>query len=126
MTHDSSTAVILIAHGSRRPEANDDVRQLAQELTALDEYALVEVAYLELAAPAIPEAAATCVARGARRVLLMPYFLSAGTHVVDDLRTLRIELAGSHPGITFELCPPLGLHPRMLEIVRDRLHERLG
>jgi sirohydrochlorin ferrochelatase len=121
----SSTAVVVIAHGSRREAANEDVRWIARQLAEHTDYAPIEVAYLELAAPDIATAAAACVARGASHVLLLPYFLSAGTHVVDDLRRCCMELSATFPRVRFELCPPLGLHPLMLHIVRDRLQERL-
>jgi sirohydrochlorin ferrochelatase len=125
--HDfANTAVLLIAHGSRRASANEDAQHVARKLQATGEYAFVTAGYLELASPTIPEAAGVCVDRGARRVLLLPYFLSAGTHVVDDLRTFCTTLSETYPHVTFELCPPLGLHPLMLQILRERLQERIA
>jgi sirohydrochlorin ferrochelatase len=116
-----STAVLLIAHGSRVPEANDDLRRLAEAVRATGRYAIVETAYLELAPPDIPTAGAACVAAGASHVKLLPYFLSAGAHVTEDLERHRLELAARFPQTSFELCPPLGLHPLLVEIVLDRL-----
>lgn len=118
-----STAVLLIAHGSRRPEANDDLLRLAETLRARGSYPLIETAYLELAEPDIPTAARRCFARGATRVKMLPYFLSAGSHVTDDLTRFRSDLSAEFPQVTFDLCPPLGLHPLMVEIVLDRLQE---
>ena len=116
-----AAAALLIAHGSRRPEANDDLTRLAGILRAKQLYPIVETAYLELADPDIPTAGQRCVAAGATLVKLLPYFLSAGAHVVDDLERHRHDLASRFPEVTFELCPPLGLHPLMVEIVLDRL-----
>jgi sirohydrochlorin ferrochelatase len=116
-----SVAVLLIAHGSRRPEANDDLTRLAEILRARKLCSIVETAYLELAEPDIPTAGERCVAAGATLVKLLPYFLSAGAHVVEDLERHRHDLANRFPEVTFELCPPLGLHPLMVEIVLDRL-----
>lgn len=42
---------------------------------------LVEVAHMELAEPTIEQAVARCVAAGASRVIVAPYFLSRGRHV---------------------------------------------
>lgn len=120
------TAVLLIAHGSRRSEANDDLVQLAHLIRAKGQYPIVEIAYLELAVPAIPVAAETCVAAGATRVKLLPYFLSAGAHVVDDLEQHRRELAARFPQVEFHLCPPLGPHPLIVEIVMDRLESEIS
>jgi sirohydrochlorin ferrochelatase len=116
-----STAVLLIAHGSRRAEANADLVRLAEIIRSKGLYPIVETAYLEIAEPGIAAAAASCAKRGATTVKLLPYFLSAGAHVVDDLEIQRRELSRRFPHVTFELCPPLGLHPLMVEIVVDRL-----
>src|SRR5579863_2936999 len=117
----SATAVLLIAHGSRRPEANDDLLRLAEILRGKQVYSIVETAYLELAEPGIAAAAEKCVAQGAVRVKMLPYFLSAGAHVTEDLERHRRELASRFSHVMFELCPPLGLHPLMVDIVLDRL-----
>jgi sirohydrochlorin ferrochelatase len=121
---DQSTAVLLIAHGSRRAEANDDLVQLANLISDRGDFEVVEVSYLELAEPSIPRGGRNCVDRGARLVLMMPYFLSAGVHVVNDLEAMRSELVSQFPQVEFVLCPHLGLHPLMADIVLDRLTER--
>lgn len=118
-----STAVLLIAHGSRRPEANADLARLAERVRARGEYPIVEIGYLELAEPTIPQGIARCVNQSAGKVLMMPYFLSAGSHVVDDLERFRKEAAAQHPEVMFRLCPPLGLHDRMVDLVMHRLEE---
>lgn len=123
MSNESTTAVLLIAHGSRRAEANAELVDVAKRLLDRGEYAIVEPSYLEIAEPTIPQGAARCVERGATTVLMMPYFLSAGSHVVDDLERHRGELAAAHPEVTWRLCLPLGLHPLMTDIVFDRLRE---
>ena len=117
------TAVLLIAHGSRRPEANADLVKLAEMIRERGAYNLVEIAYLELAEPTIPQAAARCVEQGAKCVLMLPYFLSAGSHVVLDLERFRQVAADRFPMVRFQLCPPLGLHPLMVELVMTRLAE---
>ena len=117
------TAVLLIAHGSRRANANDDLVQLANLVIDRGPYEYVGVSYLELAEPTIFNGGRTCVEHGATRVLMLPYFLSAGVHVVSDLETHRDKLASEFPHVEFVLCPHLGLHPLMVEIVLERLNE---
>ncbi len=120
-----TTAVLLIAHGSRRAEANHDLLQVAQQLRDTSEFDIVVASYLELADPSIPVGAAECVKAGAHNILMMPYFLSAGSHVMRDLQRFRDELRERFPEQDFTLCPPLGLHPLMIDIVQDRLCEEL-
>jgi sirohydrochlorin ferrochelatase len=115
------TAVLLIAHGSRRREANDDLAKLAELVRARAEYPIVEIGYLELAEPTIPQGAEFCVHSGATRVLMLPFFLSAGEHVRGDLERLRQEFTDRFPRVRFELCEPLGLHPALVDVVLERL-----
>lgn len=116
-------AVLLIAHGSRRAEANEDLVELARLLRASRRYEWIEASYLELAEPTIPQGCQTCAEHGATCVLMLPYFLSAGRHVTADLERLRADSTVRHPQIDFRLCPPLSRHPLMLEIIWDRLAE---
>ncbi len=118
-----TTAVLLIAHGSRRQEANDDLLRLADAVRKQVRYQMVEVAYLEIASPTIPDGARRCIEQGACRVLMLPYFLSAGAHVVDDLKRHQRELVSAFPDVSIELCRPLGLHPLLIEVVLQRLDE---
>ena len=120
---ETGTAILLIAHGSRLAAANADLLQLAEQLRSRFPNHVVETAYLELTEPTIPQGAARCVTLGATRVLLLPYFLSAGTHVTEDLRRFRTQFAEQWLNVRFDLCPPLGLHPLMLDIICDRLNE---
>ena len=120
---DKSTAVLLIAHGSRRQEANDDLLRLADAVRKRELYPTIEVSYLEIASPTIPEGARRCIDQGAGRILMMPYFLSAGAHVVDDLKRHQRELASEFPDVAIELCRPLGLHPLLIDVVLQRLDE---
>jgi sirohydrochlorin ferrochelatase len=113
----------LIAHGSRRPEANRDLVDLAFAIRGRMHYAIVEVAYLEVVEPTIPQGARRCVEQGVTRVAMMPFFLSAGAHVVDDLERIRADLALEFPDARFVLCKPLSQHPLLIEIVVDRLKE---
>ena len=118
-----TTAVLLIAHGSKQPAANQDLEWLADELRAGGAYAPVEFAYLQIAQPTIPEAARRCAEQGATEVLMLPYLLSAGVHATRDLERFRQEFAQEYSAIRFVLCAPLGPHPLMVRIVEQRLQE---
>ena len=117
------TALLLIAHGSRQPEANADLSRLAEQLRETGQFSHVEPAYLELAEPDIDAGAANCVKHGVRRVILLPYFLSAGVHVRRDLTAARNRLAARFPVVEFLLAEPLGPHPLLTEIVLQRVAE---
>jgi sirohydrochlorin ferrochelatase len=115
------TAVLLIAHGSRHEPANEDLRQIAGRFAARGEYPIVEACFLELAEPDIPAGGDRCVARGATRVLMVPYLLSAGVHLTRDLTAARDALRQRYPRVRFDLGPALGPHPLLDELVTERV-----
>ncbi|MCI0702109.1 MAG: CbiX/SirB N-terminal domain-containing protein [Planctomycetia bacterium] len=117
------TALLLIAHGSRRTEANADLEFVATELRARGRYAIVQVSFLELAEPTIEAGGALCVQAGATDVILVPYFLSPGVHVVEDLTEARKKLSDRFPQVRFVLAEPLGRHPLLVDVVEQRARE---
>lgn len=105
-----ATHLLIVAHGSRREASNDEVRRLAERVRTLcgPEVAGVEVAFLELAEPSIPEGLARCAAAGADEIVVFPYFLAAGTHVAQDIPEAVDEFAQAHPQVRVRLTPHLG------------------
>jgi sirohydrochlorin ferrochelatase len=118
-----TTALLLIAHGSRHEEANDDLFHFAKELERLGRYGMVEASFLEIAPPDILEGGSRCVARGATAVILVPSFFSAGVHLRRDLKAACRELSTRYPQVRFTLAEPLGRHPLLTEILAARARE---
>jgi sirohydrochlorin ferrochelatase len=117
------TAVLLIAHGSRHEPANEELRDLAARMTSRGGHSIVEPCFLELAEPDIATGGGRCVERGAGLVLMVPYFLSSGVHLLRDLTAARDSLAGRFPGAEFRLGPPLGPHPLLDQLVASRVSD---
>ena len=119
----SRTAILMIAHGSRRAEANAELRTIAEALRSRGRYAIVRVSYLELAEPNIAAGGESCVEAGAADVILLPFFLSPGRHVVEDLTAARDALAQKFTAVRFVLAEALGSHPSILDVLEDRARE---
>ncbi|QEH35399.1 Sirohydrochlorin cobaltochelatase [Aquisphaera giovannonii] len=115
------TAVLLIAHGSRHEPANEELRDLAARLAGQGGHPIVEPCFLELAEPSIAIGGARCASRGAKLVLMIPYFLSSGVHLLRDLTAARDALEERFPGVEFRLGPPLGPHPLLDRLVAARV-----
>ncbi|MFO0881482.1 MAG: CbiX/SirB N-terminal domain-containing protein [Gemmataceae bacterium] len=119
-----TTALLLIAHGSRQAEANADLHHVAREIRQQG-YPIVVASFLELASPSIEEGGRECVVAGAQQVVLVPYFLSAGVHVRRDLAAARSNLAQEFPQVSFLLAEPLGRHPLLIDVVVQRAAEAI-
>lgn len=116
-----TTAILLMGHGSRVAEANEALYRIAEMVGQQGGFAIVEVAFREQHPPNIQAGIDACVARGAQRILLYPYFLYAGAHVLEDLPEELAVAARRHPGLELVLGTPLGVHPKLAEIVCERI-----
>lgn len=112
-------ALLIVAHGSRRPESNDEIRALAAKAAgqAGDRYAYVGSAFLELAEPSIPDGIQQCIDQGATEVTVMPFFLSAGRHVVTDVPAMVQLKQREYPQIIIRIAPYLGVSALMPDLI---------
>lgn len=120
-----NTAILLMAHGSRIAEANDAAREIAVMLQELTGFKIVEVAFRELHEPDIQQGIDACVAKGAQRILMVPYFLFMGAHVLHDLPEEIATAQKRHPGLVMEMGRHLGVHRKLAEVVAERVNESL-
>ena len=116
-----TTGIIVFAHGSRIEPANEAVRKAAAELARTGEYANVEAAFLELGRPDIEEAADMLVARGVRRLVIVPYFLTPGMHLERDLPALVDRISKKNRNIQVLVTESLDGHPGLVQILADRV-----
>ena len=111
--------MLLIAHGSRKVEANDEIGRLAQRVHELagDDYGAVVAAFLECAEPSIQQGVDDCVELGATEIVAVPYFLAAGRHVVRDIPAELDCARAGHPGLNIELSQYVGDSDAMAGLV---------
>lgn len=112
-------ALLLVAHGSRLPEANVEVAELTGRLREAsgDRYEIVTHAFLEIAEPDIPTGIDACVAQGAAQLWVLPYFLAVGRHVRNDVPALLDQARERHPGVQINLCMHLGAEASLPELL---------
>ncbi|MBU5635927.1 CbiX/SirB N-terminal domain-containing protein [Geomonas sp. Red69] len=119
------TALLLMAHGSRIAEANNAVHEIAKRVQKMTQFEIVEVSFREQHQPNIQQGVDACVAQGAERILLVPYFLYMGAHVLEDLPEELAEAKKRHPGVEMVLGKHLGVHDKLAEVVVERVAESL-
>ena len=112
--------LLLVDHGSRRAEANAQLAEMAERVARLRPSDLVGSCHMELAAPDIAAGFASLVARGAGRVVLLPYLLGHGRHLSEDIPRLAAEAAARHPGVGYALGAALGPHDALARLLLER------
>lgn len=120
-----TTGIIIVDHGSRLAESNRLLEQVAQALADRfpQAYPIVEPAHMEITEPSIATAYGRCVARGARRIVVCPYFLGPGKHWTQDIPRLTKAAAATHPNTTYHVTATLGLDDLMLELLNKRISQ---
>ncbi len=113
--------ILIVDHGSRRPEANEALAEVALLVKRAIPGAIVHIAHMELAPPTLAHAFDACVAEGAREVVIHPYFLSPGNHTTHDIPRIAREAARRHPGVVARIADPLGVHPKIAEVILERI-----
>jgi sirohydrochlorin cobaltochelatase len=118
--------LLVIGHGSRRDEANATLRDVARRLSADGTFAVVEAAFLELSEPTIEQGYGRLVEAGCTHVVAHPFFLFPGLHTTADIPAQLSEAARRHPGASWSVSEPLGLHPGVLQAAADRIAAALA
>jgi len=115
------TSLLLIAHGSRRAESNDEIRSLTEKLRTLAgaEYSTITCAFLELAEPSIEASIDALVAEGEREILCVPYFLARGAHVASDIPEALTAATVKHPEVRFSVSDYLGAAEQVPNLLMD-------
>jgi sirohydrochlorin cobaltochelatase len=116
------TAILLVERGSSDPDANAEVYQLGRMLWEGRGFGWVEPCFIGITRPSLEEGIARCLTLGARRVLVLPYFLFTGV-LVRRISRIVADVAARHPSIDFRVAEHLGCHPRLLDLVIRRIEE---
>jgi len=116
------TAIIIVDHGSRRGESNRMLEELARLFGERfsQKYDIVEPAHMELAEPSIASAYAASVKRGAKLVVVCPFFLGPGKHWTSDIPRLVAQAAMDHPGTRYHVAQTLGIDDLILDLLDKR------
>lgn len=120
------TGIVLFAHGSTIQSANEAVCAVTAELARRGRHELTETAFLDCAPPTLADAVKSLIAKGAGRIVVIPYFLTLGVHLQRDLPRIVREIESVYKGVRIEVTEPLDGHPALLDIVTDRVDRALN
>ena len=111
-----------MVHGSPRPQSNEDMFAVVDQVRQRTEYSFVQVGFMECNEPDIPTAIDECVRQGAQRIVAVPYFLHTGTHVADDLPALLEAAQQKYPDVQLTMGDFIGRDALIADVLRDRVN----
>ncbi len=119
------TGITVFGHGSSVETANQAVRDFTAQLGIRGGFGLIEPSFLELGRPDLPEAVRRLVDGGATRIIVIPYFLTAGIHLKRDLPRIVAELRLIYSNVEIEITGPMDGHPALVDVLLDRAKEAM-
>lgn len=119
-------AIILLGHGSRVPDAGRNMEKVASGLKEKYAYEIVEVCYMSRLGPHFPEIFKKCVDQGAQQVMVVPYFLHDGLHLVLDIPSMMQKIARQYPGVRLVMGENLGFDAVLVDLVHRRITDSRG
>ena len=122
----AAPALIALAHGSRDSRSAATVTALVEETKAMRPDLRIEKAFLELAKPNFHTVVDRLVKAGHDEVVVVPLLLVEAFHARVDVPEVIAEATTRHPGLRIRATDVLGLEPRFLEVLDERMREALS
>ena len=124
-------ALIILAHGSRKQESNQEIEILTNDVRALIkkhfdrdirlQFSIVDYAFLEIAEPSLTNSIEKVVSKNISEITIFPYFLNSGVHIKNDIPNIVKNARSKHPGCKFIILPPIGSYKEMPKIILKQL-----
>ena len=118
-------ALLIVAHGSRRKDSNDEVCRLADRIreNSGPAFDFVTPSFQEISSPQVDSAIADLADEGVTEITVFPYFLAAGSHVFNDIPRIIEEQKELYPTIHFEILPHLGALQGISTLILNHIYK---
>ena len=122
----ADTVLLFVGRGSSDPDANGDVCKLARIIWEGSGYQTVETCFIGITHPRLEEGFRRAYLYGAKRVIVLPYFLFTGT-LMEKIFNITAQQEEQHPEIDFACLPEMGIASQLLQVFREReIEAQLG
>lgn len=118
------TAILLLGRGGSDPDANSDLYKITRLLWEQTNYKLIEPAFMGVTTPLVTEGVERCLKLGAKKVIILPYFLFTGI-LIKRLETMVSKYQEQYSPAEFQLADYFGFHPSLQTVILDRVKEAL-
>lgn len=121
----AAPALICLAHGSRDSRSSKTVTALVKEVKAQRRDLKIERAFLEFSRPNFQDVVDRVVAAGHDEIVVVPLLLNEGFHSAVDIPGELDKAMARHDGLKIRATDVLGLEPRFLEVLDERMRAAL-
>ncbi|GFZ99160.1 cobalamin biosynthesis protein CbiX [Paenibacillus marchantiophytorum] len=118
------TALLIVGRGSSDADANSDLFKISRLFWEKLKVQWVETAFIGVTAPLMDAGIERCLRLGAKKVIILPYFLFTGV-LIQRMEQMVQGYRATYPEQEFELAPYFGFHPLLQDILIGRAQEAL-
>jgi sirohydrochlorin ferrochelatase len=122
----NQTALVVMAHGSRRDSANQEFVELVKTIAETSpQFDQVLPAFLEQAPPTLMQTCQTLIEDDIKKIYVYPLFFNNGRHVGKDIPAQVAEVMENFPAIEIELLDYFGTAPELASTVGNHISNQL-
>lgn len=119
MSDSQREAVLLFAHGARDPDWAAPFVRIRRRIQEASPATIVELCYLELMTPSLPDAVADVARRGATQITVVPLFLAQGGHLKQDLPRILEQVRATHRQLAVRMTLAIGDSQQLTDAIAD-------
>lgn len=101
-------AIVLFGHGARDPQWAEPMKRLQNILIGQLPGVHVELAFLELMAPSLPDTVDCMALGGVEHIQVVPIFFGKGGHLKNDFPVIMASMQQKHPSLNIEATAAVG------------------
>jgi len=116
----TKTTFLLAGHGSRNREGNDEIERFADQWLQKHPDWRIEVCFIEHADVLLGDGLDRA-AKGAERVVLIPFILNAAGHVKMELPAAIESARARHPNVEFVVTRHIGMGREIFDVLQKQL-----
>lgn len=117
--------ILILAHGSREKSTENTLREIVAMLHGQVKDCVIETAYLQFSDINLEAGLDKLAAQNVKDITVIPYFLFEGVHIREDIPAELDEYRKSNPDIAIHMGKTLGAHPKLAEILVERINEAI-
>ena len=116
-------ALLIVAHGSKKPGPNEEIRMLAEAIQnrAADRFDVVRHAFIQFAEPLAGDQIDELASMGVKEIVAFPFFIAGGSHVQKDIPELLAEAKQRHPGLSMAVTTHFGNFEGIADLILDEI-----
>ncbi|WP_249593770.1 sirohydrochlorin chelatase [Peribacillus frigoritolerans] len=118
----AETAILLIGRGGSDADANSDIYKISRLLWEKLNVKWVETAFMGVTDPHVDEGIERCIRLGAKKVVMLPYFLFTGV-LMERMEDMLRGYQEQYHDREFILAKYFGYHPTLQNILQERVIE---